>query len=372
MDTRQATYLKLLGIQAWCKQEDLPRIREYQKTQAGQSASATSVNVTSVKTQAAIVDQSTSIPPQADYSSNNVMNSAETATSQRKQGFFSDQLSSIIDGEKGQPRRQVINEAEANDQGATTRILEPNAHNIPQNNQSAKAFKAELFAAKSFEATSPEDNAFGGNSFEGKSFEAKSFEAKPFSSDEATSIFTPDFLQSIRQCTACEFSQSRQQATLPRQNQNAKVMVITDIPLKEEMYQGVVLDRQDESFFFKALSAVGLPPESLYITPFIKCRPPELRDVSAQEWQACVPILQQEMIGLNPDFLFILGRTSVKFLLGQELPFDQLRGEIHQVNMAGQQFPAIISHSPKVYAHNARLKANFWKDVKLLRRSLAD
>ncbi|PWD81015.1 hypothetical protein DC083_07920 [Ignatzschineria ureiclastica] len=362
MDTRQATYLKLLGIQAWCKQEDLPRIREYQKAQAGQSVSVASVSGTSVKEQSAIVDQSTLIPPQADYSSNNVMNSAETATSQRKQGFFSDQLSSIIDGEKGQPRRQVINEAETNDQGTTTRTLESNVHNIPQNHQSAKAFKAEPFEATSFQ----------GKSSDTKSFEAKPFESKPFSSNKATSIFTSDFLQSIRQCTACEFSQSRQQATLPRQNHNAKVMVITDIPLKEEMYQGVVLDRQDESFFFKALSAVGLPPESLYITPFIKCRPPELRDVTAQEWQACVPILQQEIIGLNPDFLFILGRTSVKFLLGQELPFDQLRGEIHQVNMAGQQFPAIISHSPKVYAHNARLKANFWKDVKLLRRSLAD
>ncbi len=361
MDTRQATYLKLLGIQAWCKQEDLPRIREYQKAQAGQSVSA-SVSVTSVREHSAIADQSTPIPPQADHSSNHVMNSAETATSQRKQGFFSDQLSSIIDGEKGQPRRQVINEVETNDQGTTTRILESNVHNIPQNHQSAKAFKAEPFEATSFQ----------GKSSDTKSFEAKPFESKPFSSNKATSIFTSDFLQSIRQCTACEFSQSRQKATLPRQNQNAKVMVITDIPLKEEMYQGVVLDRQDESFFFKALSAVGLPPESLYITPFIKCRPPELRDVTAQEWQACVPILQQEIIGLNPDFLFILGRTSVKFLLGQELPFDQLRGEIHQVNMAGRQFPAIISHSPKVYAHNARLKANFWKDVKLLRRSLSD
>lgn len=346
MDTRQATYLKLLGIQAWCKQEDLPRIREYQKAQAGQSVSA-SVSVTLVREHSAIADQTTPISPRADHSSNNVMNSAETSTIQRKQGFFSDQLSSIIDGEKDQPRRQAINEAEAKDQGTTTRTLESNVHNIPQNHQSAKAFKAEPF-------------------------EAKPFESKPFSGNEATSIFTPDFLQSIRQCTACEFSQSRQQATLPRQNHNAKVMVITDIPLKEEMYQGVVLDRQDESFFFKALSAVGLPPESLYITPFIKCRPPELRDVTVQEWQACVPILQQEIIGLNPDFLFILGRTSVKFLLGQELPFDQLRGEIHQVNMAGRQFPAIISHSPKVYAHNARLKANFWKDVKLLRRSLAN
>ncbi len=351
MDTRQATYLKLLGIQAWCKQEDLPRIREYQKAQKEQS-----VNIAALREPAAIVDLNTQVPSKVDHTLNNVMNRAETATAQRKQGFFTDQLSSIIDGEKGQPRRQVVGDSREQVGVSTTVTSVPS-----QDEYSVEMATSSPFGVHSIEARVSETKPL---------VEAKPFEAKPFQQNDQATIFTASFLESVRQCTACEFSQSRQQATLPRQNPQAKVMIITDIPLKEEMYQGFVLDRQDEAFFFKALSAVGLPPESLYITPFIKCRPPELRDVTIQEWQACQPILQQEIMQLNPEFLFILGRTSVKFLLGQELPFDQLRGKIHQVNVTGRSFPAIISHSPKVYAHNARLKANFWRDVKLLRHSL--
>ncbi len=332
MDRRQATYLKLLGIQAWCKQEDLPRIREYQQAQSTQSSPSTGkIGARLVETQNRQERDLIYQEHQIDQKSFNKIQSASSeqvtqsqdTTSATTVGFLSNQLSSIIASVDQQLRLQDVKA-------------------VPHIDQKLESYdEIEIISAQSTSKIEPPN-----------------------------SIFSPDFLQSIQRCTACEFFQSRQKATLPRQNQNVRVMVITDIPLKEEMYQGLVLDRQDESFFFKALSAVGLPQEALYITPFIKCRPPELRDVTAQEWQACAPILQQEINGLNPDLLFILGRNSVKFLLGQELPFDQLRGSIHQVQIAGHHLPAIISHSPRVYAHNARLKSNFWRDVKLLRRTL--
>ena len=147
-------------------------------------------------------------------------------------------------------------------------------------------------------------------------------------------------------------------------------MVITDIPLKEEMFQGYVLDKNDESFFFKAMNAVGLDENQLYITPFIKCRPPELRDVSDKEWHACFQLLKREILEIRPDMIFLLGRSAVKFLLQKELPFESLRRERHMIEIDNIEFPVVISHSPRVYAKNSRLKANFWQDLKFLRRQL--
>lgn len=320
MDVRQAEYLKLLGIQAWCKQEDLAVARDNARLQ--KSHQATQAVDTSENVQAQSRDHHLAAAQQAvDYgapreravSSETIDTPNFAANSHIDVDRFSQQLKSVTEG---------------------LRV-----------NVNPKA--GEAIAVKS------------------------TFEAKPFSYPAESSVFAPEFGATIASCLGCDFSQARHKVTLPRQSQGAPVMVITDIPLKEEMFQGKVLDRNDESFFFQAMSAVGLMPEDLYITPFIKCRPPELRDVGDAEWFACFQVLKREIEEVKPQVIFLLGRTSVKFLLQKELPFETLRLEKHTIAIEGAEYPVVISHSPKVYAKNARLKANFWQDLKFLRKQLA-
>ena len=312
MDLRQAEYLKLLGIQAWCQQEDLPQVQETlralksRKEPPAQSALQQGVS-TAMIGETVVPDRMASSPQMAERPNF----AADMGINPDR---FSQQLQNVTAGLRVDVNPKVT----------------------------------ESIAVKS------------------------AFEAVPFSYDSGASIFEPGFSQAVKSCLGCDFSQSRHQVTLPRQGKNARVMVITDIPLKEEMFQGHVLDRSDESFFFKAMNAVGFAPESLYITPFIKCRPPELRDVSDKEWHACFQVLKREILEVKPEVIFLLGRTSVKFLLQKELPFESLRRERHYIQIDGAEFPVVISHSPRVYAKNSRLKANFWQDLKFLRRQLGE
>lgn len=311
MDLRQAEYLKLLGIQAWCQQADLPRVQENMRAlKSGKNSAATHVTENT---------SAVTIPSHDD----SMITSAPRMTQAVERPNFAADIS--VDSNRFKKQLEEV--------ATGLRVnVDPKA--------------SETIEVKN------------------------TFVAKPFSYSKEASIFDPAFSDAVKQCMGCDFSQSRYQATLPRQGRNARVMIITDIPLKEEMFQGQVLDKSDESFFFQAINAVGLSQEELYITPFIKCRPPELRDVSDKEWYACFQVLKREILEVNPEMIFLLGRTSVKFMLQKELPFESLRREQHIIEIDHQEFPIVISHSPRVYAKNSRLKANFWQDLKFLRRQL--
>ncbi|PWD87593.1 uracil-DNA glycosylase [Ignatzschineria cameli] len=331
MDARQAEYLKLLGIQAWCKQEDLPIIQSHLRQ---------------------------------GETSETVQRAAAPSTAQAPRARLQDQMASLFDerpSERSNLTREVSSQAKAIAmKPASEERLQVASLGAEQSTSSERS-RAESRSSNAFQVEvapkAPEKIAVKGP-----------FTPTPYQFPVGHSIYTSEFAESIQQCRGCEFSQSRHQATLPRQYPDAPVMIITDIPLKEEMYQGLVLDRSDESFFYQALNRVGFRTEELYITPFIKCRPPELRDVDEAEWHACYAILRQEILTVKPKVIFLLGRNCVKFLLQSELPFESLRLTPHQLTFEGLTIPAVISHSPKVYARNSRLKINFWQDVKFLRR----
>lgn len=322
MDVRQAEYLKLLGIQAWCRQEDLVHAQENARLQ--KSMQSTQVSEAST----------------AEVLGNETRQSVGVSSNQNVLGHLQDNVPARSDA---QSRPNFAADSHIN---------------------------ADRFSAQLKDVT--EGLRVDVNPKKGASIAVKSaFEASPFAYPLEKSVFTPEFAKAISGCLGCDFSQARHKVTLPRQSEGAPVMVITDIPLKEEMFQGRVLDPNDERFFFQAMGAVGLMTEDLYITPFIKCRPPELRDVTDTEWHACFQVLKREIEAVNPQVIFLLGRTAVKFLLQKELPFETLRLEKHHIVIDNKAYPVVISHSPKVYAKNSRLKANFWQDVKFLRQQLA-
>lgn len=334
MDVRQAEYLKLLGIQAWCKQEDLPRIQAH---------------LHDLKSASSTVDIKSALHHEGANSSHESANIMAPASSAAQM------LANATDRTNAPGSRShqaSLTATQGQVSAAGDSAIDPQRFSRQlQGVADGLRVKVDPKASESIEVK-------------------KAFTAQPFTFPMDQSIFSAPFIQAIESCEGCDFSQSRNQVTLPRQNPHAKVMVITDIPLKEEMFQGKVLDKQDESFFYKAVHAVGFSPDALYITPFIKCRPPELRDVAEKEWHACFQVLKREILEVNPQVIFLLGRTSVKFLLQKELPFEALRRERHTIVIEGREFPVIISHSPRVYAKNSRLKANFWQDIKFLRRQL--
>ncbi len=333
MDLRQAEYLKLMGIQAWCKQEDLPIAQENARLlKQGLVANQ-------MQSSGALMGQN----PQAQ-------NSAISSMPRRTES-----LASLTGGVNLDERRGDNQQASITAKGS----LDSYNPSIPAE---SKRFTQQLEDVTT--GIRVDVNPKATESIAVK----RRYTPIPFTYPIDASIFAPQFKVAIESCEACDFSQTRHKATLPRQHEGARLMVITDIPLKEEMFSGQVLDRSDESFFYKAMSAVGFMPEDLYITPFIKCRPPELRDVDAAEWHACFQVLKREITEVNPKAILLLGRNSVKFMLEKELPFEELRREKHLIQIEGNEYPVVVSHSPRVYARNARLKSNFWQDLKFFRR----
>ncbi len=302
MDQRQATYLKLMGIQPWCKQEDLPAI----KAMLHKERIAKQQNVAQQKRAQAQADRHAlmeSLRAQKEVKDSHIANSFKTdstATSLQRQ-----ELSSPVDKRVSAPK-----------EGSSLNII--------------PAYQ-------------------------------------PFDS-----IFDPTFQEALQACRSCYLGAHRQKAVSGVGSKDASIAVITDLPLKSEEQEGKPIEPQLRPLLERAFNQVKIPQSSLYYTPFIKCRPGELMDVTETEQEACSYFLAREMGEIAPAILFLLGRNVTKLLLKKNLPISALRGEVHNVKIGEKRYRAVVSHSPNMLTKRAHYKRNFWQDLKFLRSALGE
>jgi len=117
------------------------------------------------------------------------------------------------------------------------------------------------------------------------------------------------------------------------------------------------------------LASVGIKPDSqVYFTNVLKCRPMGNRSPEAIEVDTCMPFLRRQITLLRPGCLVALGRVSAAALLGRDEELDSLRSGIHAyVDDNGRSIPLVVTHHPASLLLHARLKADAWRDLNLLR-----
>lgn len=175
----------------------------------------------------------------------------------------------------------------------------------------------------------------------------------------------------VEGCRACPLGHSRQHAVMGAGSPAARWMLIGEAPGAEE-------DRQGEPFVGRAgalldsmLLAAGLDRRrDVYIANVLKCRPPANRNPEPIEVARCEPHLQQQIRLLRPDLLVLMGRFAAQTLLGTDASIANLRGRVHQAEVAGLKIPAIVSYHPAYLLRNPVDKRLAWADWCLARRTL--
>ncbi|MDG9730266.1 uracil-DNA glycosylase [Ignatzschineria sp. RMDPL8A] len=180
-----------------------------------------------------------------------------------------------------------------------------------------------------------------------------------------------DLEQAIHDCTACELHLTRPQPVVGFGSGEGGVFIITDAPLRSEAVAGEVIIKQDRAFFAKLFSAIDLPLESLYITPFVKCMPAQLSPVSEGEKERCQTHLIAELETINPQVIVLVGRDVARNLLSKEIPYDQLASRPQALELGGKQYPTYLLSRPELISQNIRLKAASWRQLKRIKGALA-
>lgn len=162
-------------------------------------------------------------------------------------------------------------------------------------------------------------------------------------------------------CTRCPLHEGRTQTVFARGNPSAKVVFVGEGPGFHEDQQGVPFVGKAGQLLDKMIGAMGLSPDEVYICNVVKCRPPDNRKPQADEVQACVGYLQQQLDLIQPDVIVALGATGVQGLLGTSTGIMRLRGTW---KLYRGRIPIMPTFHPAFLLRRPERKRETWNDLK--------
>lgn len=169
-------------------------------------------------------------------------------------------------------------------------------------------------------------------------------------------------------CQACGLCRQRDQVVMGQGVTQPAILVIGDGPGEQDDRKGLPFMAESGALLDQMLLTIGSArTRDVYLTNLVKCRPPGNRLALREEIAACQSYLVRQLELLRPFSILALGRVVAQSLLNTDEPLQNLRGRVHQLEVAGQTIPLVASyHSGHLLNHPAD-KAAAWQDLQLLR-----
>jgi uracil-DNA glycosylase len=178
-----------------------------------------------------------------------------------------------------------------------------------------------------------------------------------------------DSLQRFLQgCPRCKLSKGRTHIVFGQGNPKAELMFVGEAPGHEEDVQGLAFVGRAGQLLTKIIEAMGKKREEVWICNVLKCRPPNNRNPEADEVDACMPFLEEQIRLIAPKVIVTLGTFAAQAVLGTDEPIGRLRGRwrtARGVRVMPTYHPAFLLRSPD-------RKKDVWEDLKLVRDYLAE
>lgn len=193
-----------------------------------------------------------------------------------------------------------------------------------------------------------------------------------------------DLQSAVQQCQSCALGQTRRQAIWGQSAQSpdtphADWLVVLPPPSADDDAQGMPMAGEPGQLLANVLAAVGLQPEgtgplgqSVFITPAVKCAPPQARNPQPTELDMCAHHLARQVAMLQPRVIVAMGLVAAQAVLQHDaaqianLPLGRLRSQVWQ----HQGIPVVVTYPSAYLLRNPSDKAKAWADW-CMARSLA-
>ncbi|HYM39236.1 MAG TPA: uracil-DNA glycosylase [Thermoplasmata archaeon] len=170
----------------------------------------------------------------------------------------------------------------------------------------------------------------------------------------------------IRVCMRCRLHATRTNAVPGEGAANADLVLIGEAPGHDEDLAGRPFVGRAGRILDAALSAAGLPRQSVFITNVVKCRPPRNRKPVRSEAEACRPYLLGQIACIRPRLIVTLGATALRGLMGPGLELRAVRGHILRLGA----IPVIPTYHPAAVLYNRKLEGTLRRDLRAAARRL--
>ncbi len=174
--------------------------------------------------------------------------------------------------------------------------------------------------------------------------------------------------ETISHCRKCPLAEHRKNTVPGHGSLDARVFVIGEAPGMAEDKEGVPFVGASGQYLNKWLATIPLNRErDVFITNIAKCRPPQNRNPSATEVQACIGYLHEQITLVQPDVIFVLGRVAAHAILDTGASLRELRTHIHRYN---DRIPLLVSYHPSAVLRDPSLRRPVWNDLQMLKELL--
>ena len=127
-------------------------------------------------------------------------------------------------------------------------------------------------------------------------------------------------------CQSCPLGQRRTNLVFGDGNPNAGLMLVGEGPGEQEDLQGVPFVGAAGQLLDRMLAIIDLDRRHYYIANIVKCRPPGNRDPRAEEQEACIPWLREQVRLARPKVIVCLGRIAAQRLIDPEFRITRQHG----------------------------------------------
>ncbi|KUO88054.1 MAG: type-4 uracil-DNA glycosylase [Caldivirga sp.] len=173
--------------------------------------------------------------------------------------------------------------------------------------------------------------------------------------------------EEVEACSKCPLHLTRRRAVPGEGNPNAEVMLIGEAPGEVEDETGRPFVGAAGKLLNSLLQDIGVDRSSLYITNVVKCRPPNNRDPTDEEINACKPYLIRQIAVVRPRRIVTLGRHSTRVILGlgglRVSEISRVRGRVFRVTIAGVEVEVYPTYHPAAALYNPSLKGVLKEDL---------
>ena len=128
-------------------------------------------------------------------------------------------------------------------------------------------------------------------------------------------------------CSKCGLCKTRHNVVFGVGPENARIMFIGEGPGEQEDLQGEPFVGAAGKLLDDMLSIIDLNRENCYIANIVKCRPPNNRDPSDEEQNACIDYLRNQVALIKPQIIVCLGRIAAKRIIDPDYRITKSHGQ---------------------------------------------
>ncbi len=183
-----------------------------------------------------------------------------------------------------------------------------------------------------------------------------------------------DIEREIRSCRKCDLHKTKTNYVPGVGNENAEIVFVGEAPGRDEDARGEPFVGSAGKLLTEMLESIGLSRSDVFICNVLKCRPPNNRDPSPEEVEACRGYLVRQLDVIKPDIIVCLGRFAAKFVFDlfnlEFTSISKVKGRVFEGRRWGKSVKILPVYHPAAILYRPQLREEYERQFGTIRNLL--